>query len=214
MIVTVGNTKGGVGKTTLALNLAVSRALAGGDVWLIDGDRQQTASTAVSVRSEAGRLPAIACAGYPDGPMLRTQVLQQRAKFSDIVIDVGGRDSSALRAALMVTDVLIVPFQPRSYDVWALADIAELVKEANSVRDGLTAYAMLNCADPSGADNREAAGAVAAYPELIYLDAPIHRRKAYANAAGQGLSVLELTPADVKATAELNYLVKQIYKQN
>lgn len=214
MIVTVGNTKGGVGKTTLALNLAVSRALAGGDVWLIDGDRQQTASTAVSVRSEAGRSPAIACAGYPDGPMLRTQVLQQRAKFSDIVIDVGGRDSSALRAALMVTDVLIIPFQPRSYDVWALADIAELVKEANSVRDGLTAYAMLNCADPSGADNREAAGAVAAYPELIYLDAPIHRRKAYANAAGQGLSVLEQTPVDVKATAELNYLVKQIYKLN
>ena len=36
MIVTVGNTKGGVGKTTLALNLAIARALQGRDVWLID----------------------------------------------------------------------------------------------------------------------------------------------------------------------------------
>jgi chromosome partitioning protein len=213
MIVTVGNTKGGVGKTTLALNLAVARAIDGGDVWLIDGDRQQTAATAVSVRSESGRLPAIACAGYPDGPMLRSQVLQQRSKFTDIVIDVGGRDSTALRAALMVTDVLIVPFQPRSYDVWALGDIAELVKEANSVRDGLKVYAMLNCADPAGVDNREAAGAVENYPELEYLDAPIHRRKAYANAAGQGLGVQELIPADQKATHELATLVKRIYTQ-
>ena len=40
MIITVGNTKGGVGKTTIAVNLAIARALAGRDVWLIDGDRQ------------------------------------------------------------------------------------------------------------------------------------------------------------------------------
>lgn len=213
MIVTVGNTKGGVGKTTLALNLAVARAIAGGDVWLIDGDRQQTASTAISVRSEADRVPAISCAGYAEGPMLRTQVLQQKSKFTDIVIDVGGRDSTALRAALMVTDVLIVPFQPRSYDVWALADIAELVREANSVRDGLKVYAMLNCADPAGSDNREAANAVENYPELEYLDAPIHRRKAYANAAGLGLGVQELSPADPKANHELAYLIKQVYGQ-
>ncbi len=49
MIVTVGNTKGGVGKTTLAINLVIARALAGRDVWLIDGDRQGTAQTAIIV---------------------------------------------------------------------------------------------------------------------------------------------------------------------
>ena len=51
MILTVGNTKGGVGKTTLALNIAIARALQGRDVWLIDGDRQGTAQTAVSIRA-------------------------------------------------------------------------------------------------------------------------------------------------------------------
>ena len=48
MIITVGNTKGGVGKTTIALNLAIARALQGRDVWLIDGDRQGTAQTAIT----------------------------------------------------------------------------------------------------------------------------------------------------------------------
>ena len=74
MIITVGNTKGGVGKTTLAVNLAIARALAGRDVWLIDGDRQGTAQTAISIRADAGHAPGIACATYPDGPTLRAQV--------------------------------------------------------------------------------------------------------------------------------------------
>jgi Mrp family chromosome partitioning ATPase len=54
MIITVGNTKGGVGKTTLAVQLAIARALAGRDVWLIDGDRQGTAAAAIAARAEAG----------------------------------------------------------------------------------------------------------------------------------------------------------------
>ena len=213
MIITVGNTKGGVGKTTIAVNLAIARALAGRDVWLIDGDRQGTAQTAISIRAEAGHTPGIACATYPDGPTLRAQVQQQAAKFDDVVIDAGGRDSTALRAALVLSDVLLVPFQPRSYDVWALNDIAALIDEARSVRDGLRAVAILNCADPgeSSTDNSEAAAAVAEIPQFAYLDTPIRRRKAFANAAGQGLSVLELKPADRKAADELNALVSALF---
>lgn len=213
MIVTVGNTKGGVGKTTVALNLAIGRALSGRDVWLIDGDRQGTAQTAIAIRSEAGRVPGIACATYPDGPTLRSQVQQQRGKFDDIIIDAGGRDSTALRAALTLTDVLVVPFQPRSFDVWALEDICNLVDEARSVRDGLRVYAMLNCADPgeSSTDNAEAAQAVADYPQLELLPTPLRRRKSFANAAGQGLSVLELKPADRKACDELEALLNTVF---
>lgn len=213
MILTVGNTKGGVGKTTLAVNLAIARALAGRDVWLIDGDRQGTAQTAISIRADAGHQPGIACATYPDGPTLRTQVQQQASKFDDIVIDAGGRDSTALRAALVLSDVLLVPFQPRSYDVWALNDIAALVDEARSVRDGLRVYAVLNCADPgtSSTDNAEAAAAVADVPQFEYLPLPIRRRKAFANAAGAGMSVLEIKPADKKANEEINAIVNALF---
>ncbi|MHB1678679.1 MAG: AAA family ATPase [Sulfuriferula sp.] len=213
MIVTVGNTKGGVGKTTLAVNLAIARALQGRDVWLVDGDRQGTAQMAISIRAEAGSQPGIACATYPDGPTLRAQVKQQAAKFDDIIIDAGGRDSSALRAALVLSDVLLVPFQPRSYDVWALNDIAVLVDEARSVRDGLRAVAILNCADPGelSSDNLEAAAAVGDVPQFEYLATPIRRRKAFANAAGAGLSVLEQKPMDKKAVEELNALVAALF---
>lgn len=213
MILTVGNTKGGVGKTTIALNLAIARALAGRDVWLIDGDRQGTAQTAISIRADTGHAPGIACATYPDGPTLRAQVQQQQSKFDDIIIDAGGRDSTALRAALVLSDVLLVPFNPRSFDVWALTDIAALVDEVRSVRDGLRAVAILNCADPgeTSTDNAEAAAAVADVPQFEYLDTPIRRRKAFSNAAGQGLSVLELKPTDAKSVKELNALVSALF---
>jgi chromosome partitioning protein len=213
VIVTVGNTKGGVGKTTLALNLAIARARQGRDVWLIDADRQGTAQTAVSLRSEAGRQPGIACAQYDHGPTLRAQVRQQRAKFDDIIIDAGGRDSTALRAALTLTDVLVVPFQPRSYDVWALGDISALVEEARFVRDGLIALAVLNLADAGtgSPDNREASAAVADFPSLTYVGTSICRRKAVANAAGQGLAVDEIVPRDIKASREMDTFVSRVF---
>ena len=213
MILTVGNTKGGVGKTTLALNIAISRAIDGHDVWLIDADRQGTAQTAIDIRSSLNVKPLIACAQYVDGSKLRSQVTLQKNKFKDIIIDVGGRDSTALRAAIIMSDILLIPFHPRSFDVWALNDISSLVDEANSMRDGLKVYAVLSCADTnSSKDNIEARNAVSHIPQLQYLDSPIYRRKSYANAAGQGLSVLELTPKDLKACNELNALIKVLFQ--
>ena len=211
MIVTVGNTKGGVGKTTLALNLAIARALAGRDVWSIDGDRQGTAQTAVTIRAESGRQPAVACSQYPDGATLRSQVQAQRTKFQDIVIDAGGRDSTALRAALVLSDILLVPFAPRSLDVWALADISALVEDARSVRDGLRAFAVLNCADPAGADNREALEALADFPQFEFLGVQIGRRKGLATAAGAGLAAMEFSPRDPKSVAEITALVDAVF---
>ena len=80
------------------------------------------------------------------------------------------------------------------------------------MRDGLRAVAVLNCADTGDAstDNAEAA-AVADVSQFEYLNTPIRRRKAFANAAGQGLSVLESKPTDRKACDELNALVNALF---
>lgn len=213
MIITVGNTKGGVGKTTLAVQLAVMRARQGRDVWLIDGDRQGTSSAAIAVRAEAECSPGIGCAQYADGPTLRAQVQQQKGKWDDIIIDAGGRDSTALRAALILSDVIIVPFAPRSYDVWALDDMAKLIEEARSVRDGLRCYAVMNLADPGqlSQDNREAEEAVSEIPQFAYLPTPLRRRKAFSNAAGSGLAVCEMSPKDPKAIAEMDAFFYSVF---
>lgn len=63
MIFTVGNGKGGVGKSTCALQLALGLSIEGARVWLIDGDRQQTVLNAITARADSGR-PMIAASAY------------------------------------------------------------------------------------------------------------------------------------------------------
>ncbi len=205
-IVAVLNTKGGVGKTTTALNLVIARALAGREVLAVDGDRQGSLITALSNRDGVPlQIPAV---HYADGQILRQQVSLVRAKYQDIVIDAGGRDSTALRAALMLADLVLIPFQPRSFDVWALDDMASLLAEARATRD-VRALAFLAMADPTGRDNQEAADAT---PEGIeFLPAPVGRRKAIAEAAGRGRSVLEEPSSDPKAVVEFERLVTSVF---
>lgn len=205
-IVAVLNTKGGVSKTTTALNLVIAQAMAGRDVLAIDGDRQGSLIAALANRGDA--TPAISVAHYPDGKILRQQVVLARGRYQDIVIDAGGRDSSALRAAVNVADLVLIPFLPRSFDVWALGDMAELLAEARAVRD-VRAVAFLAVADHQGKDNAEAAGAV---PEGIeYLSAPVGRRKAIADAAGRGRGIIEEPNRDPKAAEEMRRLVTAIF---
>ena len=208
MIITIGNTKGGTGKSTLAVSLAIAR---NGKALLIDSDRQGTAETSMLVRAQAGRLPFVPCLKICDGKELCKKVTAIKKQFTDIIIDAGGRDSSALRAAMGISDLVLIPFAPRSLDVWALSDMNDLVTQAKEANPDLKALALLSCADSTGHDNRDAVEALKAYQQLVYLPCPISRRKSVANAVGLGLSVLELKPKDDKAIAELTKLLHIIF---
>jgi chromosome partitioning protein len=211
VVIVLAQTKGGVGKSTLAVNFAVERARAGRDVLLVDADEQATASDFTALRTERLGAPGYTAVALA-GPAVRTQVIQMRPKYDDIIIDASGRDTAGLRAALTVADVALVPFQPRSFDLWTLDKIAKLIADAQEYRDtALRAVAILNFADPSGGDNAEAAAALTGNEVVAYLDAPIGRRKAFANSATFGRGVCELKRQDLKASAEVTALVHAVF---
>jgi chromosome partitioning protein len=132
-------------------------------------------------------------------------------KFDDIVIDVGGRDSEALRAALTTADTVLVPILPSSFDVWALDQIANLISEARSINEGLRALAVLNAADPTGRDNEEARSVLRDMDGIKILPGIVVRRKAFRNAAAQGRGVLDMVPPDPKAVEEMRVLVAGLF---
>lgn len=211
MIFTVGGIKGGTGKTTIATNLAVWLVSKGLDVLLVDADEQEsatdfTAFRAVTLKGETG-YTAIKL----NGEHLRNQVLKLSSKYNHVVIDTGGRDTISQRAALVVSDITLLPFQPRSYDFWTITKVQNLLKEIRSVKAGeLKAFVFLNRADVRSVENRETAEAFSQIEGVQFLDIQIGNRKAFATAAGQGLSVIELEPQDAKATKEINNLFSQL----
>lgn len=215
MIVAIGGIKGGSGKTTVATHLAIIRAGEGRDVLLIDADDQETASDFTVFRNERAGTGPSAGPNYTGikltGAAVRTQTLRLTDKYQDIVIDTGGRDTSSQRAALSVADILLVPFVPRSFDIWTLEKVCALINEMRPANPKLKVFTFLNRADPRGQDNDDAAQVLRETEGLEYANIALGNRKAFSNAAGQGLAVTELKPGDPKAIDEVMMLYRYIF---
>lgn len=209
-IITVGSVKGGVGKTTLALNLTICETLHGTDVLLVDGDEQGTARAFAELRAETLWAPGYTAVSLR-GAEIRTQVRQLGNKYERIIIDVGGRDTTSLRAALTLADVLVVPVLPATFDIWSLDLLQGLIQEAREINPEPHTIVVLNAADPFGKDNEEAAAIIREKEGFEYFPHPIVRRKAFRNAAAAGLSVLEYRPADEKAISEFSLFAAHLF---
>ncbi len=209
-VITVGGIKGGVGKTTIATNLAIMRHLEGHEVLLIDGDDQGSATDFSSVRGEVK-----GSTGYTSiqltGSGIRTQGLMLIPKYDEIIIDAGGRDTTSQRAALTISDIVLIPFNPRSFDIWTLGKVIKLIEECKTVNPKLKVITFLNKADPIGNDNAEVAEALKEVEIFTYVDIPLGSRKAFANAASDGCSIVEQKPYDKKAIEEIKTFYRHIY---
>jgi chromosome partitioning protein len=211
MIIVVGGIKGGSGKTTIATNLAICRAMESSDVLLVDADEQETSSDFSVLRDElAGNNIKYTCIKL-SGKGVRTEVLKQVEKYDDIIIDTGGRDTSSQRAALTIADCLLVPFVPRSFDIWTLNAVSEIIKEIKIINPDLKAYTFLNRADSRGSDNEDAIEYIKESNQLNYLDVIISQRKVFGNASSEGKGILEYKPLDTKAIDEFRSLYNKIF---
>jgi chromosome partitioning protein len=210
MIYTIGGIKGGTGKTTIATNFVVWLAKQGKDVLLVDADEQESATDFTSFREHTLNGETLYTAIKLTGDQLRTQLLKLRTKYEHIVIDSGGRDTVSQRAALVVSDVALIPFQPRSFDFWTITKVQNLIAEIRTVRPELRVMVFINRADIRSSENRDTAEQLSQMEGFEFLDEAVGNRKAFANAGGQGLAVFELPNPDEKANKEIKALFNLI----
>ncbi len=213
MIVVVGHTKGGVAKTSLALALAIRRATQGRDVLLVDADEQQTASKFAALREAMENNGVRYQTAAYTGKAVRDQVRTLAPRFQDTVIDVGGRNTDSLRAALMVADRLIVPVPPASFEVWEIETMDDLVGEAKAMNDRLDAISILSMADHRRSrNNAEAVTALNEARHITYSGVMIHSRVAWQEAQAAGRAVFEMARPDAKASAEVEALITAAFQ--
>jgi chromosome partitioning protein len=210
MIVTVGGIKGGSGKSTVTSNLVVMRALLGKRVLLVDTDSQMTSTNWVEQR-RSYNIDVNWTTIQLTNKDLYVEVRKLSKNYDDVVIDAGGRETYPQRSALSVSDKFVIPFNPRSFDVWTLDLVEKLYIEMKASNQKLEAFSFINKSDTKGSDNEDAKNILLNSPNIKFLDCNIGLRKAFSNACAQGLGVIELKGADKKALQEIQYLHDLIY---
>lgn len=202
-VIAVLNQKGGSGKTTIATHLARALQLDGADVLLVDSDPQGSARDWAAVREDQ----PLTVVGI-DRPTIDRD-LKNVARKDFVVIDGAPQAADLAVSAIKAADFVLIPVQPSPYDIWATADLVELVKQRIEVTDGrLQAAFVVSRAIKGTKIGAEVAEALAGYG-LPVLESRITQRVIYPGTAASGTTVMDTEPAG-DAAAEVHALAMEL----
>lgn len=211
MILTIGNQKGGVGKTTIATNLAVLSALHKKETLLIDADAQGSSMDFRSLRKDdLAPIHAVQIIK----PTIHTDI-HTFSNFNNIFIDAGGRDSDTFRSAIMACDFLLIPVTPSPYDIWSSEETFKLLRQARIYKK-INASIVLNQVIKNtniSKDVQDALSDIAKEYDLTISKTTLYSRVAYKESVSEGKSVSEADPQS-KADIELQQLYQEVINGN
>ena len=207
MIVTLMGQKGGVGKSTTAICLAMVAFERGQSTLLVDADPQGTIRTWGEVAAEQQRsAPTVVAMG---AGMHRPGQLEAVARnYEWTFIDCPPRHGEVQRSALMVADLAILPCGPSASDVWALSTSLELVRSAREVRESLQACIVITRKQPRTALGKEARR-VLEQSGVPVLGSELFYRVAYQEALAGGAGVTGQRHRD-PAACEMRALFEEV----
>ncbi len=204
-VIAVLNQKGGAGKTTIATHLARALQLAGSDVLLVDSDPQGSARDWAAVREDQP-VPVVGI----DRPTIERD-LKSIAKKDFVVIDGAPQAADLAVSAIKAANFILIPVQPSPYDIWATADLVELVKQRIEVTDGkLKAAFVVSRAIKGTKIGAEVTEALSGYG-LPVLESRITQRVSYPSTAAGGTTVIDAEPGG-EAAREVQALANEIKK--
>lgn len=195
MITALVNQKGGVGKTTLAVNVAAEKARRGRRVLLVDADPQ---GSALDWQAQRGRLehpPLISVIGFPRDTLHR-EIAGLSDGYDDVIIDAPGRIEAVARAVIMAADLILIPVQPSPYDVWASEEVLKLLEQSRIYKPEIDAAWVINRKISGTSIGRDIRAQLSDYGPRL-LESTVAQRVIYSEAAARGLAVHESDPGGI-----------------
>lgn len=204
MIISFLNQKGGVGKTTLAINVGGELSRRGKRVLMIDADPQESALDWASAREGAPAFPVV---GQPR-PTIHREIEQLRKGYNFVIIDGPPRVTELAQSIIMASDLAIIPVQPSPYDLWAAEEVVRLLKEYAILKPDLVAAFAVNRKIVNSAIGRDVAEGLEAHG-LHVFETQICQRVIFAESAANGKLVYEIDAAH-QGSAEIESLTNEI----
>lgn len=216
MIITIANQKGGSGKSTIAINLAI-KLLEYGNVLVMDTDTQKNIESFTNTRESREDNSTLGHFTLSNRTGDITQSLKQSLEvYKHIVIDTGGIDSIESRKAMLYADYLIIPTIPSALDFDVLLTMLARAKEIKDINEKLSIFLVMNKISPNPFLSKEIADlneAIATIQEdnqtFKLLDSILYDRISYKRSIGDGLSILEYS--DQKAKQEFEQFFTEMW---
>lgn len=212
MIITIGSHKGGTGKSTLAVNLAVIYQRAGRRVIVIEADPSVSTSSMWAARREAhDDLAPVTVLRKTGGLNVTLEGLEQA--YDLVLVDTAGKDSAELRTAALVSDVLVIPTNADNPDLDSTSEFLARMDEARIINPALKMLVVITRA-PTHAKSKHRDVAIAALEdnpeEFALADAVIFNRRIYPDALKEGRGVVEQRARTEQASEEMQALASEI----
>jgi chromosome partitioning protein len=207
MIISIAHQKGGVGKSTLAFNLAYY--LAKYSPVLIDLDIQNTISYANTIRGQSAKKFMVHTISSDDG---LKDLIYSSNKSNLIIIDTGGFDSSLNRLSIIAADLVLTPVSDKLFELLGLKKFESILQELSKIRKSkVTANVVLNNISPAVKKLDDLHNFIVESPYFEIMKSIIRQRADIVHSSSKGLAVAEYN-AGCKADLEYKSLATEIEK--
>ena len=208
-IISIGNQKGGVGKTTVTMQLAGSLG-AKHKVLVVDADKRATA-TKWAAMSEDAPIPASVVGLAAAGAKIHRELQRLSEQYDFILVDCPPSVSSPVpQSAFLVSDLVLIPTRPSLPDIWAVQETIHLVERAKAINEGIKTAILVNALQPNTQLGRDAMDIIEQFDAHL-LKTTFHHRQAYPQSVVLGGTVAQVSGAK-PAQTEVQSLVKELLK--
>ncbi len=194
-IISLINSKGGVGKTTLSVHIAAYLKKQNKSVLLVDADPQGSLRDWKEAAEKENDFE-ITIADRKQ-VLINLPKLIKKSGFDYVIIDTSAKASDLLGVSMSLADVILIPVQPSPYDIWATQDVMQLVNLRKTVNPKILCYLIFNRTMPNTLMSKCVIEDMKTY-ETPSLNSVVQQRVIYSQSAVSGQTVYEFKNDDAK----------------